>query len=240
MNCQELHQHIQNSPEHALNFGHFSAEMLAHVNGCSDCKNFVGQRRELAMTLQRIREAVPAFPEILDTAVLMAFRSHAAAAERDKSALHKKTGRVKTFSYSAAVLATAGILIFFSLPSKQTARRIETAQALRPTAANEVLNRVSDIGPRIQIKQTNAHQGVTRQKPRRHAAAVDHRLLTSGFTSLMYCDRLSCAGDMEIVRMQVFPSMLGFPAGRTDAAGTVLADVLVGPDGIARGIRLEQ
>jgi len=240
MNCQQLRQHIEKLPEDALNFAHFSAEMLAHVKGCVACKNFSGQRRELALGLQRTRAAAPEVPQTLDAAVLIAFRRHLAT-RRNKIPPHKKTGRLAIFSYSAAVIATAGILILFLLPSEKVVPRIQTVQALQPMVANQVFSRTSKGAPVHGISHSTRNP---RKKPKqrsfRRDSPDDHSLLSSGFTSLIYCDRLSCAGDMEIVRVQVSPSMLGMPATRADAASTVLADVLVGPDGIARGIRLEQ
>ena len=64
--------------------------------------------------------------------------------------------------------------------------------------------------------------------------------LPPDFRSLMYCDELSCSGPMEVIRMQLPASDLLFAPGSNSANGTVLADVLVGPDGIARGIRIVQ
>jgi hypothetical protein len=60
------------------------------------------------------------------------------------------------------------------------------------------------------------------------------------FRSLIYCDELICDGGMELVHLQ-----LPFAGGRPISASNsgdrlVSADVLVGPDGFARGIRIEQ
>jgi len=54
----------------------------------------------------------------------------------------------------------------------------------------------------------------------------------------MYCDQLSCAEAMEIIRVQLPTSMAGLTPGSTATGDAVFADVLVGPDGIARGIRI--
>jgi hypothetical protein len=54
----------------------------------------------------------------------------------------------------------------------------------------------------------------------------------------MYCDQLSCAEAMEVIRVQLPTSIAGLTPGSTPTDGMVFADVLVGPDGIARGIRI--
>ena len=240
MNCQRFRKHLGNSSEDALMLGHLSSEMLAHINGCSDCKKSLEQRRELALGLQRIRKAAPAVPEAVDAAVLMAFRKRLAT-QHDEVPRYQRTGRPAMFSYRAAVIAAVGMLIFFLLPGERAVPRIETARAPQPEVTNEAPGSASRSTPNRAFSQSTRNIG---KKIHQHSyprkATDDHTLLSPGFASLMYCDRLSCAGEMEIVRVQVSPSMLGVPAARPDKASPVLADVLVGPDGIARGIRFEQ
>jgi hypothetical protein len=53
----------------------------------------------------------------------------------------------------------------------------------------------------------------------------------------MYCDQLSCSGAMEVIRMNLPASALGMQSPlRT--SNLVAADVVVGPDGVARAIRI--
>ena len=48
----------------------------------------------------------------------------------------------------------------------------------------------------------------------------------------MLCDPLSCSGDEQVVRMEL-------PATAADgSAGTQMADVIVGDDGLVRAIRI--
>jgi hypothetical protein len=56
----------------------------------------------------------------------------------------------------------------------------------------------------------------------------------------MYCDEISCGGTMEIIRMRLPAWGADDAPPSTETNGTVLADVLVGADGIARGIRIVQ
>jgi hypothetical protein len=66
-------------------------------------------------------------------------------------------------------------------------------------------------------------------------APVAASALPPGFHSLMFCDELSCGEALEVIRVQL-PSSAGMLAA--SGGQPVFADVLVGPDGIARGIRV--
>jgi hypothetical protein len=59
---------------------------------------------------------------------------------------------------------------------------------------------------------------------------TEEALAKAGYTDLMLCDPLSCSGDAQVVRMEV-------PA-QGSSEQTVLADVVVGDDGLVRAIRI--
>jgi hypothetical protein len=54
----------------------------------------------------------------------------------------------------------------------------------------------------------------------------------------MYCDVLSCAGAFEVIRMELPAASANRDPTAQQGSGIVLADVLVGSDGIARAIRI--
>jgi hypothetical protein len=56
----------------------------------------------------------------------------------------------------------------------------------------------------------------------------------------MYCDAISCGGGMEVIRVQLPSQDFPLMAGNAAADTVISADVLVGADGIARGIRIVQ
>jgi hypothetical protein len=240
MKCERFHQNFENSPGGALNPGHLSVEMLAHINDCAECKDFVGRRRELALSFLRIRDACPEVPQSLDAAVLTAFRQRVATAGCEETPLPKRTGRVALYCSSVALLAAAAVIAFWALPTKKIIPNIRLVQTPQHMAARDSSAAASGSMSQAQIKQATARKKLVKKSSATPVISHDQSSFPSGFASLMYCDRLSCAGDMEIVRVQLTPSMLGLAGGQADAAGAVLADVLVGPDGIARGIRLEQ
>src|SRR5206468_2674779 len=62
------------------------------------------------------------------------------------------------------------------------------------------------------------------------AALAEEALAKAGYTDLMFCDPLSCSSDAQVVRMEL-------PA-QGSAEQTVMADVVVGDDGLVRAIRI--
>jgi hypothetical protein len=54
----------------------------------------------------------------------------------------------------------------------------------------------------------------------------------------MYCDQISCSDSMDVIRVQLPSPVMGITPASARMGGVVSADVLVGPDGIARGIRV--
>jgi len=59
-----------------------------------------------------------------------------------------------------------------------------------------------------------------------------------GYSNLMYCDPVVCSGPMQVVHIKV-PVGEGKPSsGQSLGNGFVGADVVVGPDGVARAIRV--
>jgi hypothetical protein len=236
MSCRQIREHVENFQDRDLDLGSFPADVLAHLNLCAHCKLWLGHRRELALTLRRLRESAPEAPTSLDASVLQTFREHSSAPKRG-SALHKTVNPGAILGLSAALLAM--VILISLLPGRRAVPRIEPIRGKQPIARElPALASISTPPSAMKPASFQAHKKLGKYNPRQRAAIAENHSLHSGFTSLMYCDQLSCAGDMEIVRVQLSPSMLGLPPGQADSS--IRADVLVGLDGIARGIRLEQ
>jgi hypothetical protein len=72
-------------------------------------------------------------------------------------------------------------------------------------------------------RPANAQSGVT---------AVDRQ----GFVALMFCDPLICSGEEQVIRMEL-PGTAS-ASGEGDSSQPVLADVVVGDDGLVRAMRI--
>ena len=59
-----------------------------------------------------------------------------------------------------------------------------------------------------------------------------------GYSNLMYCDPVVCSGPMQVVHIKVPAGQVKPNAGESVGNGFVNADVVVGPDGVARAIRV--
>jgi hypothetical protein len=59
-----------------------------------------------------------------------------------------------------------------------------------------------------------------------------------GYSNLVYCDPVVCSGPMQVVHIKVPAGQVKPNAGESVGNGYVNADVVVGPDGVARAIRV--
>jgi hypothetical protein len=231
MTCQELRLFFEDPFRRDGPFGP-EAEHLAH---CADCARFVEAQRELGTGLRLARELAPRFPAALDEVVLANYRREIA-----KTAVGGKSNgerrRWAAWGWSAAAAAVVLAAALLSLPGrKDPVARPESPAAFvsmsPPTSTESTApsrpEPVHSAGNRT-LRKPAAQVGTTRDRP-----------VAADFRSLMYCDELSCGGPLAVIRVQLPASSAGLTAlnSKNDA---VFADVLVGPDGIARGIRIVQ
>jgi hypothetical protein len=59
-----------------------------------------------------------------------------------------------------------------------------------------------------------------------------------GYSNLMYCDPVVCSGPMQVVHIKVPVGQVKPNLGQTERNTFVNAEVVVGPDGVARAIRV--
>jgi hypothetical protein len=99
-----------------------------------------------------------------------------------------------------------------------------------------------DTAQMIPIPQKSGGEKGRNDPSKQTQAAVSSASMNNpvpeGFRSLMYCDELSCGGAMDVLRIELQPSDAGLIAAAPQSGSVVSADVLVGADGIARGIRI--
>ena len=80
------------------------------------------------------------------------------------------------------------------------------------------------------------------QRPASNAAELQEsaELASStdaGYTDLMFCDPLSCAGEAQVVRMELPSTQTASVGGEQDGESRI-ADVVVGYDGVVRAVRI--
>ena len=239
MTCHELHSHFEGCLEGAL-----TPEAVSHLESCAECRGFVDRRQALGRGLHLVRESAPTISESFDASVLAQYRQH--TAEKPNLPAHWSSSWAVRWSVVAAAAVIAVSTLW--LLARGTRTTANSAKSAQPGVIQAPVTVVSKTVPG---KATDQPQRVRHNsKQRSHVKALGpaaiasvHRVpqLPERFRSLMFCDALSCVGDMDVVRVQLPSAFVprqvsAFP----QPTGFVNADVLVGPDGIARGIRVEQ
>lgn len=245
MTCKELRWYFE---DHLRDVEVRSARgvVAEHIASCADCSRFVAERRELGRSLRQIRESAGPVPQSLDFSVQLNYRQH--MANRKPQPRTTNLGKFRPTLVWNATAVAAGILIVAGVVL--LSRHQTTNTAVRPATTQTVTI------PLTQVVRTPAPDAVRRPKPMQALAKQVQpstaeqtarlpvrtiRTLPEGFHSLMYCDELSCPQDMEMIRVQLPSSAMPRQvSGFIQTSGSVTADVLVGPDGIARGIRFEE
>ncbi len=244
MTCQDLHNFFDGDLRVEADLLPDSAELAEHIASCPPCNRFVEGQKELKKHLHLLRDSAPPIPASLDNAVVANYRSFVL----ERSWLVKSTPVTRRINprgalgWAAAVafavvVAYGGMLLFIPRPRVWEDRQGTALQPMVPQAQ------------RIANKETARAQKITRKAPKSLAGSVKREndaaslakrdnSFPTRFQSLMYCDQISCPGAMEVIRVQLPSPVLGLTPASARANGAVSADVLVGPDGIARGIRV--
>jgi hypothetical protein len=246
MTCRELRSRF----EDGLPAGSAIGEEAEHLAQCSECTRFVEARRELEAGLSVLRESVPQASESSDVAVLENYRHQMALYRPGAISIPSYRALAMVCGGLAAMLLLAGIFVLrqgrktdaFVTPPQpaptQPAPMVSAVtQSMAPTKT------ASAPASHRAIRADSATKGNSSHSP---AGAISSTLpapqtpTLPEFQSLMYCDELSCGGAMQVIRVQLPRSSAMVAPATGSLGGSVYADVLVGSDGIARGIRIEE
>ena len=240
MNCDQIRAHIEygRKPREFWSDSGFAA----HLRSCAGCSQFVDERQSLGKNLQLLRESVSPVPESLDVAVLARYRRFRAEGEAMSGAQVRKAYGPLRFGWAAvaALVLIASAIALYS--TRKPARTVAAPPAPPSSRAAAVMPRKAAARP--QILPARRRVWPVRKRLARSAVSPPTRRLAPSpddFRGLMYCDPLSCDGGMDMIRVQLPSSLLARPASAfRQTGGPVNADVLIGADGIARGIRIEE
>ena len=230
-------------------------QFLGHADECSKCGAWLDKQGTLATTMQTLqartagREAGPH----VERALLRMFRQDPFEATQPVAALRSApiAWRLSRFFEAGAYVAVAAAIlvgVFLGV------RLLEQRSATGPVQ--------SQSAPVAPVQQTQAAANATRQEapatmqarrvtsarrnPAVHpvfrndkaeqstSAAVTQNDEDPEYVSLMFCDPLSCASEAQVVRME-----LPAAGAATDHdAQPLVADVVVGYDGVVRAMRI--
>ena len=245
MNCREIHADWENDPCAAVNLRPDSAELAEHIASCAECNDFIETRRELAKCLSAVRESAPAIPPSLDDSVVARYRGFLSQNAQSPMPVHP-AGRFSFREFLELALAVAfaitvayGAMVLL-VPHRRSwvDRQAMVRQPVTtPQTATITPKRVAGAQESARKQRTSLEAPI---KLRNHPASVarHNSSVPTSFQSLMYCDSISCPGAMEVIRVELPSPVLGVMPVSARPNAVISADVLVGPDGIARGIRI--
>jgi len=232
MSCRKIESLFETGDVSADASAAERSELQEHAAKCAPCRQFLNGQNELEVGLALLRSSVPETPAGLDLAVIGGFRRQAAL--RDAQAVHRFQIRLRPRILRWSLASAAVVLLVFA------------AILLRPKQAS-IQTEVSSPAPHIaSAPPTQPQNAVALKKKMRampralaggsHDTAVYDNSVADGFRSLMFCDAISCDGNMEVVRIQLPSSVMPLSAAAQPRATS--ADVLIGEDGVARAIRI--
>jgi hypothetical protein len=242
MTCVETRAYFENVAFENDQCCDHSAEVAEHVRTCADCNRFIGERSELNRRLSLVRDAAPQISSTLDSAVLANFRGRT---ERlivsNPTQLPIPVSRPSALWLGAFAAVVLGAVVL-AVTYRRATPHGGAVRAPRPVMVSQSTHAVSappapkEVAPVGRIPPS--HHAKRMASAPVAALAVQHDSFPAGFASLMYCDQLSCGEPMEIIRMQLPTSIAGHPSAWPRRDSAVYADVLIGSDGVARGIRM--
>lgn len=245
MNCKELRTHWESEPIVAVNRRPDSVELAEHIAACSECHRFVEEWKDVAKHLDLLRYTAPEIATSLDAAMLAKYRGYQAERSRWAASV-PLMGRISlrgVLSWAAAVsfaviVAYGGVLLF--IPNQRGSVDPHLGEQQPMIAPKSVTAENQEMAGSQKPARNHAKSVRALAKRTKHLAPVVEQdpLFPTRFQSLMYCDQFSCPGAMDVIHLRLPGPVLGVTSASAHANGPVSADVLVGPDGIARGIRV--
>jgi hypothetical protein len=242
MTCQEIRAHFQGDHFAAVNPLCESAAFSEHVAKCGECNRFIEEQKELAKYFLLLRESTPATSAPLDASVLAAYRLYIAERPHRGAVFSaSQIGTLGAFRWAAAIafaliVGGAVLLLISGHQSRVDQVSTERPRVILPAGVANAKDRAAEPGSVLQ--KPNSTVRSTKHASHAIPVGLPEDWSSSGFQELMYCDQLSCPEAMDVIRLQLPSAAVGFGPTTSKASDFVYADVLVGPDGIARGIRV--
>jgi negative regulator of sigma E activity len=223
--------------------------MSVHTRECPACADWFASQWSLSSALQTLhmdtleRQASPA----LENTLLQVFRAYdfhpsVSAAPEHAAPAAWKLSRVFELAAYAAVAAAVIVGAFLGLrvlndrnvsPTQVQAGKgtpVPVSDEARTVVAKSSVETPRPENSNLTGYSASSSNSAVRRKHAQSVTEPSEKIVdTNGFVSLMLCDPLICSGDEQIIRMEL-------PG--TNASGPVLADVVVGEDGLVRAMRI--
>lgn len=243
MNCREVRSSLEQNSL-ITDFQDECAEIAEHILGCSECRRLVDAQKETCQGLCLLRTSAPEVPTSLDAAVLANYRRRIATQPLSAAPWHR---RIALLKWGLAGASVAALVVYAVIAVRKPSNTVsapplivapelpKAAEVVRESPPHGVAHKRQLVTPRPKQRNANAVPG---QAETVVSASTLAQPFPDDFRSLMYCDELICGGGMEVVRVHLPAQPAGLLLPSAPANRVVSADVLVGADGFARGIRI--
>jgi len=231
-----------------------NGKLLDHAEECSKCGAWMDRQQMLAVSMQALqaqtagREAGPQ----VERALLRMFRQEpfntrqSAAAFRSAPVAFRLSRFFEMGAYAAAAAAVAIALFLGVRLLEQRSAMVRSQNQASPAApAAQAPHAASMMPAKVTPEAPGPHAVAVRGARAVHPAALSARSKPADgaaaaptsedpdYVALMFCDPLSCSSDAQVVRMELPPA-----AGSSDHDAPLVADVVVGDDGVVRAMRI--
>jgi len=261
MKCQEfIHAAECLTPSQLSSLRADDAELLAHARECAACGRWLESQCLLGNAMQALRlsTARRAAGPGVEQAVLRAFRNHEFAppspAAPDRAApVVWRLSRLFEFGAYAAVAAALILAAFLgsrllhdrhaSQPPTQAQMVVAPHSGPSPAPKSAVSSDASgsmssEVASKAEKTKKRTARAAAPPVETGTAAAAEAASDSDGYVALMLCDPLICSGDEEVIRMEL--PAVGATSAEGDSGQPVLADVVIGDDGLVRAMRIVQ
>ena len=232
-------------------------QILNHAEQCSKCGAWLDRQQVLAAgmhTLQARTAGRQASPQV-ERALLRMFRqvpfeaTQPVAARRSAPIAFRLSRFFEVGAYAAVAAAIlVGLFLGVRLLEERSMKHPVQGQSrpasvapVQPTQTAKIAAS-QEAAPTLRAPHGMATEGQVRSRLAVQDKAAEQRIVATAaqitddpdYVALMFCDPLSCSSDAQVVRME-----LPANGATTDPnAQPLVADVVVGDDGVVRAMRI--
>jgi hypothetical protein len=231
MKCAWYVEQLANDNAEMWRNGRPSSAWLDHARECSSCDRTIERELQLKLIFtdladkSRTAEPSPAVKHNL-LAALGTMRPQKRAG----------LGWIPRFAIAGTAIAFLGLGLLLARRSHpvDSQNHVAKTPAVQPSnVASPAVESRAAIAPRVVAsKETAPLAAKTVPHSRQRVAET-----ANDFYPMVMCDSITCAGPAVTVRVELPASSF---SGRHKNGSTVMADLLVGEDGVVRGVRLLQ
>jgi hypothetical protein len=225
MSCSWYRTQLETADEELWFHGQPSSALLDHARGCESCERLLRHELQLRALLTELAAGSRNLEPSASVKRNLLVELDTLRAERIPR------GRITlrfAFAIAALVCLVIGLALALRSRPHPTTAVISPATPTPKTTATPPA--VVDPSPIVSVPAHASPSRQRREPPRPTVASND-------FYPVVMCDSITCAGPSVTVRVELPTSPL---VARRNGNHPVMADLLVGEDGLVRGVRLLQ